>query len=67
MMDISSIAGAATAMKTQQAGADAAVTVLRKTLDVQAAGALSLLQALPQPVPAQNLPAHLGQNLNVVA
>lgn len=66
-MDVSSIASAATAMQAQQVGADASVAILRKTLDVQAAGAIALLQALPPPVPAQNLPSHLGQNLNVVA
>lgn len=66
-MDVSSIASAASAMKAQQTGEAVAVSVLRKALNVQSAGAMTLLQALPPPVPAQNLPANLGQNLNVVA
>jgi hypothetical protein len=39
--------------------------MLRKSLDIQAQGALSLLQALPQPATVN--PEHLGQNVDVKA
>ena len=39
--------------------------MLRKSLDIQAQGALSLLQALPQPAPVN--PPNLGQNVDVRA
>lgn len=40
--------------------------VLRKALDVQAEGAMALLNALPQP-PALATEGSLGRNLNVYA
>jgi len=42
------------------------VAVLKKALDIEAANALALIQALPQP-PSVNLPAHLGQNIDTTA
>jgi hypothetical protein len=44
----------------------AELAVLKKAIDIQAEGAIALLEALPQPTPSSNLPANLGQNLNVV-
>ena len=64
-MDVSSLGAVARAMRAQQVGDAVAVSVLRKALDVQAAGAVALLQALPQPAPA--LPSNLGNHLNVTA
>ncbi len=52
-------------MQARQVGDAVAVSVLRKALDVQAAGAAALLQALPPPAAA--LPANLGNHLNVTA
>jgi len=40
--------------------------VLRKALDIQAANAVALIQALP-PVPSVNLPANLGRNIDTTA
>ncbi|MGL4996835.1 YjfB family protein [Deefgea tanakiae] len=39
--------------------------MLRKSLDIQAQGALSLLQAIPQPAPVN--PPNLGQNIDTRA
>ena len=64
-MDVSAIASAATAFSTTQVGDAAQVSVLKKALDIEAQGAVTLINALPQP--ASNLPAHLGQNINTVA
>lgn len=64
-MDVAALSAVASAMRAQQVGDAVAVSVLRKALDVQVAGAVALLQALPPPAPA--LPANLGTHLNVTA
>ena len=51
-MDVSSAAAAVSAMSLANVQAQAALSVLRKTLDLQQANAAQLLQALPTPVPA---------------
>ncbi|MBM5570287.1 MULTISPECIES: YjfB family protein [Deefgea] len=43
----------------------AALIMLRKSMDIQAQGALSLLQAIPQPAPVN--PPNLGQNIDTRA
>jgi hypothetical protein len=64
-MDITGIAAASTAMH-QAATADAVqMTVLKKSLDLQAQGALQLLQAIPSP-PAAN-PPNLGNRVDTFA
>ena len=60
---IASLAGSTAAMMTGDA---VGVAVLKKALDIQAANALALIQALP-PIPAPNLPAHLGQTVDTTA
>lgn len=44
----------------------ASVLVLRKALDMQAAGAVELLNALPQP-PALATQGNIGRNINTFA
>jgi len=63
-MDVSTIASAATEMAATRTNAEVGTAVLKKAIDLQAQGALALLNALPQ-VP--NLPEHLGQNVNTTA
>jgi hypothetical protein len=65
-MDTSSIASLATSMASTATGQAIGVAVLKKAMDIEANGALALLQAIP-PVPTANLPAHLGQNINTTA
>jgi hypothetical protein len=65
-MDTSSIASLATSMASTATDQAAGVAVLKKAMDIEASGALALLQAIP-PVPAANLPVHLGQNINTTA
>jgi len=64
-MDVSSIASAASALQSQRVGDAVGISVMRKALDIEAQGALQLLQALPQPT--QALPPNLGNYLNVSA
>ncbi len=40
------------------------LVMLRKALDMQAAGVAALLQGMPQVTPASN-PPHLGQNIDI--
>ncbi len=62
VMDVSAIASASTAMASAQVGNAVQVSVLKKAINIQAQGAMALLDALPQPA----LPPHLGQNINTV-
>lgn len=64
-MDAGNIANMATGMSLERTQQDIGVAVLKKAMDVQAQGAMALIQAIP-PAPT-NLPANLGQNVNVTA
>lgn len=57
---------AALAQKEVYAKGEVQVGMLKKAMDVQAEAALTLLEGIA-PVPAQNLPANLGQNVNTKA
>ncbi|GBG12741.1 DNA glycosylase [Novimethylophilus kurashikiensis] len=63
-MDVSGIANLATQMSAAQTNAEVSIAVLKKAINIEAQGALALLDAVPLP---QNLPAHLGQNVNTTA
>ncbi len=66
-MSVSSIASLSTAMATAQTDQQVGVAVLKKSIDIASNSALELLQAIPSPAPAANLPANLGQNINTTA
>lgn len=55
------------AFSGQATGDAVGVTVLKKALDMEAQNAAALIDALPQPPQAQNLPSNLGQNVNTTA
>jgi hypothetical protein len=64
-MNISS-AGSSTAAASQAGTGDAvAISVLKKSLDIQAQSAMQLIQALP--LPSTNNPPNLGNNVNTFA
>lgn len=65
-MDISNIANFATQVSQTKTGEAVELAVLKKAIDIQAEGAMALIEALPQPIAGGNLPANLGQNVNVV-
>ena len=62
-MDTTGIASLASSTSAMRTGDTVGVSVLKKAMDIQKANAIALIQALP-PVPAPNLPVHLGQNIN---
>jgi hypothetical protein len=44
------------------------MTVLKKSIDIEAQAAMTLINAIPQPQQqAVGLPSHLGQNINTTA
>lgn len=65
-MEIGGIAQLATALAQQRTAQDVSVAMLKKTLQIEADSASSLLAALP-PVEAANLPPHLGQTIDTSA
>ncbi len=66
-MDVTGIANVATAMSEAKTDQAVSVAVLKKAMDVSAAGALALIEAIPDTQPAQRLPSHLGQTINTTA
>lgn len=67
-MDVTGIANTATAMADFSANQAVGIAVLKKAINLNAAGALALIEAIPDTnkSPA-NLPAYLGQNINTTA
>lgn len=43
------------------------MTMLKKSIDIEAQRAMALINAIPQPKGAANLPSNLGQNINTTA
>jgi hypothetical protein len=63
-VDISAIASLSTQLSQQRATQTAELLVLKKAMQTQQAAAMTLIQSV---TPASSLPAHLGQNVNVIA
>lgn len=63
-MDVSAIAAATNAFSAAQVGDAVQISVLKKAQEVEAQGAVALVNALPEPA---GLPSHLGQNVNTTA
>lgn len=64
-MDINGIATLSTAMTQERTNQDVGIAVLKKTMDTERVGVVTLLDAIP--VPSVNLPPHLGQNIDTIA
>lgn len=63
-MDVSGIAKLATSMAETGTSQAVDIAMLKKAQEIQLSTATQLLDAIP---PAQNLPAHLGNNINTKA
>ncbi|HSB97275.1 MAG TPA: YjfB family protein [Spongiibacteraceae bacterium] len=61
-MDVSSIASLATNLSETATNQSVGIAVLKKAMNIESAGALALINAIPS---AANLPANLGQNINI--
>lgn len=66
-MDITEIADLSSTMASVGLNQSVSIAMLKKANDVQAESAASLIQAIPTVNSTQNLPAHLGQNINTTA
>lgn len=66
-MDATNIASMATSMSNAKMGQEVGTAVLKKAMDISAQSAMALIDALPDSQPSQNLPAHLGKNINTTA
>ncbi len=55
------------ALSGQATGDAIGLTVMKKALDQEIRNGMALIDAIPQPPSEQNLPAHLGQNVNTTA
>lgn len=64
-MDTTSIAAVATAMSQAKTENAVQIAVLKKSMDVQAQGALQLIQAATQAMPSN--PPHLGNRVDTLA
>ena len=57
-----------TEMATGQTNEAVGMEVLKKAMDIDAASATALIDAIPAaPAVSRNLPPHLGQNINTTA
>jgi len=66
-MDVMGIAKLSTSIADTGTREDVGIAVLKRAQDIQAATATQLLDAVQAAAPAQNLPAHLGKNVNTTA
>ena len=64
-MDIANVAASVSAAQQSRTGDAVALSVLRKSLDIQAQNAQQLIAALPEPAPSN--PPHLGNSVNTFA
>lgn len=64
-MDLSGLSSLTTALSGARTSDAVAILVQKKAMDIEAQGAVQLLQALPQPT--TNNPPHLGQSVDVKA
>lgn len=67
-MDVTGIANTAIAMADFSTNQAVGITVLKKAINLNAASALTLIEAIPDTnTSSANLPEHLGQNINTTA
>jgi hypothetical protein len=66
-MDLSSIASASVSIAETGVKQDVGIAMLKKAQEIDKTTAAALIQALPAPSSAQNLPAHLGNTINTTA
>jgi hypothetical protein len=65
-MDVTGIARLSTALSETRQSQEIGTTVLKKTLDIAASSAATLIASVPAPASAR-LPAHLGNNVDTTA
>ncbi len=66
-MDVSGIVKLATSLADTGNRQEVGIAVLKRAQQVEQAVASQMIDALQAAAPAQNLPAHLGKNVNTTA
>lgn len=66
-MDVSGIAKLATSLADTGNRQEVGIAVLKRAQQVEQAVASQMIDALQAAAPSQNLPAHLGKNVNTTA
>lgn len=66
-MDVTALASAATTMAQTHTAEAVSVAVLKKALDIQAQGAMQLVQAAAQSIQTSSNPPHLGNRIDTLA
>jgi hypothetical protein len=66
-MSVNSIESLSTSMAATKTSQDLAMVMLKKSIDSSSNSVAALLSSIPSAVPAVNLPANLGQNINTTA
>lgn len=66
-MDVNGIARAASTIAETGIKQEAGMAVLKRAQEIEKATATQLLDAIPAAGSIQNLPEHLGQNINTTA
>lgn len=63
-MDVAGIASLSTNLAETATNQAVGIAVLKKAINLESAGALALINAIPS-IPSANLPINLGQNINI--
>ena len=66
-MDVSAIAAASTTLADVGTSQSVSIAVLKKSQDIELSSATALIAAIPDSSTIQNLPEHLGKNINTTA
>lgn len=66
-MDVTGIASLSTTLADVGTSQAISIAVLKKSMDISAESATALIAAIPDMPSMQNLPAHLGKNINTTA
>lgn len=66
-MDVTGIAQLSTSIAETGNKEAVGVAVQKKAQEIQSSTATAMIEALPPVVPAPNLPAHLGKNIDTTA
>lgn len=66
-MDVTGIANLAITMAETSTNQAVNIAILKEAINLSAEGAVALIEVIPDNKPIQNLPSHLGQNINTTA
>ena len=66
-MDVTSMSALASSVAETGIKQEVGLAVLKRAQQIESSSAAQLINAIASPPPVQNLPAHLGKNINTTA